>query len=152
MVTVSGLDFDPDNQTLEMNVDVVPSDRVHGTVELYEVAIRRRLSDCLECEETMSFFVREGGWYRPEGRGRIEGRGRKGGREERGKREEGREGGREEKGKREEGREGGKRGEGGRMEEGVREEGRGREVGRLFYQSQKGYNYCGQWIKNVRIL
>lgn len=58
-VLVTGVNYDGSNQSLQLVVSVVPSQKTHGTLELYEVVLRRSLTDCLECNAagTMRFLV-----------------------------------------------------------------------------------------------
>lgn len=50
-VSVTDLEYDQGNQSLTLVVGVVPSERTHGTLEMYEVSLRGSTSDCLDCEE-----------------------------------------------------------------------------------------------------
>jgi hypothetical protein len=54
------VNYDRTNQSLELDVGVVPSEKNYGTLEQYEVVLRRSLSDCLECNEAedLRFLVR----------------------------------------------------------------------------------------------
>lgn len=45
------LNYDGSNQSLQLAVDVVPSEKTHGTLELYEVVLRRSPSECLDCDD-----------------------------------------------------------------------------------------------------
>lgn len=49
-VSVMQVNFDGANQSLQLIVSVVPSEKTHGTLEQYEVVLRMSLTDCLECD------------------------------------------------------------------------------------------------------
>ena len=48
---MTDLEYDEENQTLTLDVGVVPSERTHGILEMYEVSLRGSISDCLDCED-----------------------------------------------------------------------------------------------------
>lgn len=50
-VSISGLDYDRINHTLQLSVNVVPSEKTHGVLDLYEVLLRKSPSGCYECED-----------------------------------------------------------------------------------------------------
>ena len=46
------LNYDGSNQSLQLAVNVVPSEKSHGTLELYEVVLRGSPTECLECSDS----------------------------------------------------------------------------------------------------
>ena len=59
-VSVSRVAYNRTNQSLELQVGVVPSEETHGILERYEVVLRESFTDCLDCDDTQvrRFLVR----------------------------------------------------------------------------------------------